>query len=99
MAYTVNNKLQTIYIVQEYYLLAKERGITTKRIWQDVNSLYPMHISTFYNYLSINARAKLKQLGTDFNELEKKKNYVIETLQGTKNTTAKHYRGETNRVF
>ena len=78
--YTNRNKLKVIYIVQEYYLEKKKLGITAKRIWENVYQIYPMDKATFYNYLAVNARAKLKEFDTDFDELNKMKENVIKTI-------------------
>ena len=78
--YTNRNKLKVIYIFQEYYLEKKKLGITAKRIWENVCLVYPMDKATFYNYLAVNARAKLKDFETDFDELNKIKDNVIKAI-------------------
>ncbi len=81
MAYNNKNKLKLIYIVQCYYLEQKPRGITVKRIWEDIDQLFPMSIKTFYNYLGVNVKKKLKEIDTDFKELNKFKDYAVRTIQ------------------
>jgi hypothetical protein len=87
MGYTDLNRLKKIYVLQEYYLLKKEEGVTTKRIWENVSMLYPMHLDTFYAYLNTNARRRLKEHGVDLEELTKYKDNVIKALLSVERPT------------
>jgi hypothetical protein len=82
MAYNQINRLKRVYVIQEYYLIKKKDGVTNKRIWENVCTIFPISKDTFYNYLKENARKALKENDVDIDELNKYKEHVINTLQG-----------------
>ncbi|MBN1250673.1 MAG: hypothetical protein JXA16_00960 [Bacteroidales bacterium] len=88
MAYNNKNKTIIIYIIQEYVLQEQKRGIPVKRLWQNVHNVYPISISTFYSYLAINARQKIKEYNLDIDKLNKIKEHVIETIHNVEITVA-----------
>jgi len=90
MAYSDINKMKIIYIIQEYYLEKRKLGIPVKRIWENVCAVYPMSIGTFYNYMSENVRAKLKESDIDLEKLNKTKDYVIETISTIEAAAYRH---------
>ncbi len=62
MAYNSVNKLKLIIRIQTYYLEKRADGVMVKRIYEDVYKQYNISRRTFYNYLDINAKQKLKDL-------------------------------------
>ncbi len=62
MAYNSVNKLELIIRIQNYYLEKREEGVMVKWIFEDVSKQYCISRRTFYNYLDINAKQKLKDL-------------------------------------
>lgn len=50
------------YIIQEYYKLKRLEGLSNRAIYRRVRLLYLISEGTFYNYLSVPARARIKEL-------------------------------------
>lgn len=64
--YYNRNRLERIRDIQNLYLQHAERGATNRWIYQHV--IYPRYRisrATFYNYLAINAKKKLKETARD----------------------------------
>lgn len=47
-----NNRILLIYALQKYYLIQQRRGVKVRCIYEQIIALYPMSITTFYNYMS-----------------------------------------------
>ena len=63
MAYNRKNLLLKIIDIQETTLEMKQRGVSQKWIYENVISKkYNISLSTFNNYLAINAKRELKEL-------------------------------------
>lgn len=76
MAYNRKNLLKLIFFVQEYTLKMQKKGISNSRIHQNLSNVYPMTIQTFYNYLGTNAKAELRAMDMNFEELKKGSDYI-----------------------
>lgn len=70
-----------IYVVQEYYKLKKEDGVTSKRIWENICKIFPISIDTFYSWLAVNVKKDLRDLEVNFVELNNYKENVIKSIQ------------------
>jgi hypothetical protein len=75
------NRLRRVYVIQEYYLLKKEDGVTNKRIIANICNILPISKDTFYKCLKENARKMLRELNVDFVELNNYKDNVIKAIQ------------------
>ena len=98
MAYNKLNFLTRVYIFQEYYKIEAKRGITSKRIWENITVLFPISQTTFFRYMGLNVRHDLRQMGIDFNELNKKKDYVIKAIQLFTDATVCDTRDKAHRL-
>lgn len=66
MAYNKKNKLLQMKLVVELYKKHKQPGVSTAYVFRTyIEPLYPMSISTLYNYLSTPIEKELKQIGTE----------------------------------
>lgn len=62
MAYTNVNFYKRVLKVQEIYLLHKPKGLSNRAIFKKyVRDNFIISEATFYNYLAINAKAKLAE--------------------------------------
>lgn len=63
MAYTRRNFLERVLEIQAIVKEHKKKGITQKRIFKDyIETQYHISISTFNNYICINAKRELREL-------------------------------------
>lgn len=76
MARNKLNKYILIYFVQEYTLKMQNKGLTKKRIYENILYVYPMSRNTFYNYLNVNVRKALRAMNVDMSELKKRSDYI-----------------------
>jgi hypothetical protein len=63
MAYNSKNKLKLMFFVREYYLQKQRVGLTKKKIHENINIVCQMSISTLNNYLDVNVKKEIKDLG------------------------------------
>lgn len=78
--YIDKHKLLRIYYVQEYTLRMQTEGISKSRIYRNLYRIIPMGYSTFNEYLSVNARAILKEYYSDLNALHKQTEVFINSI-------------------
>lgn len=64
MAYNKKNKLKRIIDIQQTYLECnRQHGSTAQWVFENkIKPIYHISRSTFYDYLSINAKLELKKL-------------------------------------
>ena len=63
MAYNRKNKLLQVQKVIEIYQREKRDGVTTRHIYRNcIFPIYPISVSTFYNYLTIPVTKLLKEI-------------------------------------
>lgn len=86
MANSHKDKLKVIYFIQEYTKIQQDKGIPNTRILKNINVIYPFCMTTFYNYMGINAKVRLRQLGADMAELEKQKDYILSIIPSSSYT-------------
>jgi hypothetical protein len=69
MAYKRTNKLLMMQKVIEIYLREKKPGISTAYVYRTyIYPVYPISISTLYNYLSTPVTKELKEIEAKENE-------------------------------
>jgi len=62
MAYSNHNHLTRVKEIQDIYLKFRDTGISGEYIYQKyIKPVYHISRGTFYRYLSINARKKLRE--------------------------------------
>ena len=52
-----------MFFVREYYLQQQKVGLTKKKIHENINIVFRMSISTLNNYLDVNVKKEIKELG------------------------------------
>jgi len=68
MAYNKRNYLQKIIDIQNVYLEHKANGVTGEYIYQRyISNVYRISRGTFYRYLGINAKRKIKEIDNENN--------------------------------
>jgi len=70
MAFNKVNQMKRIWVIQEYYKERNKEGVPSLRIIQDINLIYSISSSSFYNWLGVNARKALKEANIEQSELD-----------------------------
>lgn len=66
MAYNKKNHFLRVLEVQETFLLYKKEGVTTRHVYHTfIWPKYKISMSTFYNYMGINARKEVNKQQND----------------------------------
>lgn len=74
MAYNKRNLYMKVVEIQNIVLAGQKRGDTQKEIfWKEIEPVFHISVSTFYNYLAMNAKAELEKMNR-----ENKKQLVID---------------------
>ena len=79
------NKLKIVYFIQEYTKLRQSKGIPNTRIIKNLSVLYPISITTFYNYMGMNAKSQLRQSGIVPESLDQQKDFIVNLLINCEN--------------
>jgi len=74
------NHFTQVFYIQEYTISMQKKGVTNKKIIENLQAVYPISERAFYRYLSRNVRKELRAMGVDMDELKKKSESIINHL-------------------
>jgi len=74
------NKLRNLYFIQEYAMQKQRAGVPNTVIIMNLNALYHISSRSFYSYIEMNVRGRLRELGIDFENFEEQKKKIIDII-------------------